>query len=183
MKDHIKETWERQAILYKESHWASWGDNFAIALEIENIAQYIKENDNVLDVGCANGYSTFEQLKRKNIKIHGVDFSESMISFAESRRKQISNNNISFSVNDVRKLNLPDNTFDLTYTTRVIINLPNWDDQIKGIEECIRVTKRGGIIILSEAFWEPLALLNSMRSLKNLTPLIEHDFNKYLKKT
>ena len=42
--------------------------------------------------------------------------------------------------------------------------------------------KNGGKILLSEAFYEPLVLLNSMRRLVSLDPLYEHDFNKYIKK-
>lgn len=183
MTDFIKQTWENSAEKHKDSHWASWGDKFAISLEIENISKYIKDNDNVLDVGCANGYSTFEQIKRKNIKISGVDYSEKMIEYAlESKRTYKLGDDIKFSVGDVRNLSYNDNLFDVTYTTRVIINLPNWEEQVLGIFECIRVTKKGGIIILSEAFWEPLVLLNSLRAIKNLAPLVEHDFNRYLKK-
>ena len=37
-------------------------------------------------------------------------------------------------------------------------------------------------VVLSEAFWEPLQLLNAMRALVQLPPLVEHDFNRYLKK-
>jgi hypothetical protein len=50
-----------------------------------------------------------------------------------------------------------------------------------GIAECIRVVKPNGTIILSEGFWEPLMLLNAMRTLVKLSPLVEHDFNRYLK--
>ena len=35
---------------------------------------------------------------------------------------------------------------------------------------------------MCEAFWEPLVLLNSLRALKQLQPLVEHDFNRYIKK-
>ena len=100
----------------------------------------------------------------------------------ESKKNKKLGDQITFSVGDIRQLDFEDNFFDVTYTTRVIINLPNWKEQVNGISECIRVTKKGGIIILSEAFWEPLVLLNSLRTLKNLVPLVEHDFNKYLKK-
>jgi ubiquinone/menaquinone biosynthesis C-methylase UbiE len=183
MSDFIKQTWDDSAEKHKESHWASWGDNFAMSLEVENISKYIKNGDNVLDVGCANGFSTFEQFEKNKIKIQGVDFSTKMIECAEEQRiiKKLGNN-ISFSVGDVRNLSFKNNLFDLTYTTRVIINLPTWEEQIKGIIECIRVTKKDGIIVLSEAFWEPLVLLNSLRTIKNLAPLMEHDFNRYLKK-
>jgi ubiquinone/menaquinone biosynthesis C-methylase UbiE len=183
MTDFIKQTWDNLAEKHKESHWASWGDKYAISLEVDNISEYIKDNDYVLDVGCANGYSTFEQLERRKIKIHGVDFSEKMIDYAQKQKKEKKlGSQITFSVGDVRNLDFEDNLFDVTYTTRVLINLPLWEEQIKGIKECIRVTKKGGIIILSEAFWEPLVLLNTLRTSKNLPPLVEHDFNRYLKK-
>lgn len=183
MNDFIKDSWDNQADKYRESHWASWGDSYAISLEIDNISKYIKEGDIVLDAGCANGYSTFEQLKRNKIKIFGIDFSEKMISYAEARKNESQHGDqIEFNTGDIRDIHFKDNFFDVTYTTRVLINLPNWEEQKKGIKECIRVTKKGGIVILSEAFWEPLVLLNSLRSLKNLPSLIEHDFNRYFKK-
>jgi ubiquinone/menaquinone biosynthesis C-methylase UbiE len=183
MSDFIKQKWDYFAEKHKQSHWASWGDNYAISLEIDNISTYINDNYHVLDVGCGNGFSTFQQSERKKIKIHGIDFSENMIKYAlAAKNAKGLDDNIEFSVGDVRNLNFDDNTFDLAYTTRVLINLPNWDEQISGIQECIRVTKKGGTILLSEAFWEPMVLLNSIRSIKNLEPLVEHDFNKYLKR-
>lgn len=178
----IKDFWDNQAKVFKADHTASWWDNFAIDLEIANISKYIFEWSKVLDVWCANGYSAFRQLERKPKEIIGVDFSEPMIEFALKQKKFLGVENIAFSVWDVLNLNFPDNTFDVTYTTRVIINLPNWQDQLTGIEECIRVTKPGGKIILSEAFYEPLVLLNALRALKSLSPLVEHDFNRYIKK-
>ncbi len=176
----IKEFWDNQAIRHEQSHCASWGDNFAIDLEIKNIAKNLKAGDLVLDVGCANGYATFQQASNLDIKITGVDFSKWMIDQAE--KSIFDKDKVKFIVADVRELPFKNETFDVTYTTRTLINLPNWNEQVKGIQECIRVTKKGGIIILSEAFYEPLVLLNSLRQLKQLPALVEHDFNRYLKK-
>lgn len=182
MSNFIKDFWESQAVKFKDSHSASWGDNFAIDLEIENISQYIKKDDWVLDVGCSNGHATLSMLQKYPAKLFGVDYAQKMIHYAnENKAKLCNNENILFDVGDIRKLRFNDNMFDVVYTTRVLINLPNWEEQITGIEECIRVTKKGGTIILSEAFWEPLVLLNSIRALKQLPPLVEHDFNRYLK--
>lgn len=182
-KDHIKETWEKQAITYKDSHWVSWGDLYAITLEIDNIAAFIKPGNKVLDVGCANGYSTFEQLKKNDIEIHGIDFSEKMIESALNiQSKSEFKDKTSFKVGDIRDIDYPSDYFDVVYTTRVLINLPTWEEQITGINECIRVTKKGGTIVLSEAFWEPLVLLNTLRTVKGLPSLVEHDFNRYIKK-
>jgi len=34
--------------------------------------------------------------------------------------------------------------YDVVYTTRVLVNLPTWEQQKKGIAECLRVTKKKG---------------------------------------
>lgn len=184
MSNFIKEFWESQAVTFKDSHSASWGDNFAIDLEIETIAQHIKKNDRVLDVGCSNGHATLSMLQKDPAELYGVDYAENMIRYANENKAKINNPaNVLFDIGDIKSLQFENNFFDVVYTTRVLINLPIWEEQITGIEECIRVTKKGGTIILSEAFWEPLVLLNSLRALKQLTPLVEHDFNRYIKKS
>jgi ubiquinone/menaquinone biosynthesis C-methylase UbiE len=183
MSSFIKDFWESQAKQHKTSPAASWADNFAIDLEIRTIGAYVTKNSTVLDVGCGNGYSAFRQLERDPGSIVGVDYAESMIHYADqARQRHPQGDRIRFEIGDIRKLRFPDASFDLVYTTRVLINLPTWEEQIVGINECVRVTKSGGTVIFSEAFWEPLVLLNALRSLKQLSPLVEHDFNRYLKK-
>lgn len=182
-QDHIREYWDSQGQTHGESHWASWGDNWMIDLEIETIGKHMKDGDRVLDIGCANGYATFRQAEsHKLASITGVDFAPSMVAAAQTTERQKGlGDDISFSEGDIRSLQFQNNTFDVAYTTRVLINLPTWEQQMQGIAECIRVVKPNGIIVLSEGFLEPLMLLNAMRSLKNLPPLVEHDFNRYLK--
>lgn len=181
--DFIKQYWEGQGQLHGESHWASWGDNWMIDLEVDTIGKYIKDGDCVLDIGCANGYATYRQLEsHKLTSITGIDFAANMVLAAQNTKKQKGlGDDVDFVEGDIRSLQFEDNTFDVAYTTRVLINLPTWEQQMKGISECIRVVKPNGIIVLSEGFWEPLMLLNAMRQLKSLQPLVEHDFNRYLK--
>ena len=182
-EEHIKDYWESQAKTHGASHWASWGDNWMIDLEVDTIGKHIKDGDRVLDIGCANGYATFRQAEsHKLASITGVDFATNMVAAALKTKQQKSlGDDINFIEGDVRSLQFPNNTFDVAYTTRVLINLPTWEQQMKGIAECIRVVKPNGTIVLSEGFWEPLMLLNAIRSLKNLPLLVEHDFNRYLK--
>ena len=184
MTDFIHDYWEGQARRHGASHEASWGDHHAIALEIETIGAHLRDGDEVLDVGCANGYAAFRQLERHRLKaLTGVDFSAAMI--AEARKALAAKRPavpVEFLEGDVRKLPFPDARFDAVYTTRVLINLPCWEEQERGIRECLRVARPGGRVVLSEAFWEPLQLLNALRALKQLPPLVEHDFNRYLKK-
>jgi SAM-dependent methyltransferase len=182
-QDHIKEYWEQQAHTHADSHWASWGDHWMIDLEIETIGKHIGPHDRVLDIGCANGFSAFRQAElRKPSSITGVDFASAMIDAAKRSNEGRSDATaLDFHVGDVRALEFADNTFDIAYTTRVLINLPTWEQQKQGIDECLRVVKPNGLVVLSEGFWEPLVLLNAMRALKALPPLVEHDFNRYLK--
>lgn len=185
MADFILDFWEKQAIEHGTSHKASWGDNYAISLELENIGKFISKGDRVLDVGCANGYSTLFHLKKGVSSIMGIDFSENMIKQATKRKDKLKKSEkakVDFRKGDIRKLEFEDEIFDVVYTTRVLINLPTWSEQKQGIAECLRVCRKKGKIILSEAFWEPLVRLNSMRTIVNLPPLVEHDFNRYLKK-
>lgn len=183
--DYIKAYWENQAEVHQASHQASWGDNWMIDLEIEAIGKHIAENDDVLDVGCANGHSTFRQFaSRKPRSITGIDFSENMIrEAAREKAEKKFGEEVSFKVGDVRSIQFPDNSFDVVYTTRVLINLPTWGQQVQGIRELLRLARPGGKVVLSEAFWEPLVLLNSLRAIRQLEPLVEHDFNRYLKKS
>jgi len=180
----IKDFWNNQGEKFKESHWASWGDIFMINLETELISKQIGESRYILDVGCANGFSAFKQLEANpKIKMIGVDFAEKMIDAATKELKEKYGHfqdRVQFKAGDVCDLNFEDNSFDLAYTTRVLINLPDWELQKKGIDEMIRVVKKGGKVVLLEAFREPLNLLNAMRALKSLPPLVEHDFNRYL---
>jgi ubiquinone/menaquinone biosynthesis C-methylase UbiE len=185
MSDFIREYWESQARRHGPSHAASWGDNFAIELEIETIGRHLKDGDEVLDAGCANGYSALKQLERRKLRrLVGVDYAPAMIEAAlAAKAARGLGDSVEFRPGDVRALEFPDGAFDVVYTTRVLINLPNWEEQVRGIGECLRVARSGGTVILSEAFWEPLVLLNAMRSLVRLPPLVEHDFNRYLKKS
>ncbi len=185
MADFILDFWEKQAEKHGTSHEASWGDIYAVSLEIENIGKFISQGDRVLEVGCANGYSTLPHLKKKISSITGIDFSKKMIEQAKINKKELEEGDrakVTFEEGDVRKLRFDDESFDVVYTTRVLINLPNWREQQQGIDECLRVCRKGGKVIFSEAFWEPLILMNSLRALVKLPSLMEHDFNRYLKK-
>lgn len=184
MSDRILEFWSSQAEKFGTQHHASWGDIHAIRLETDNIGSFIKPGDRILDVGCANGFSAIQHEEKPFHSLTGVDFSEAMIDAAEKNRTACASpERYRFEIGDVRSLRFENESFDLVYTTRTLINLPSWEEQKQGVNECLRVCRRGGTVILSEAFWEPLTLLNAMRALKSMPPLVEHDFNRYLKKS
>lgn len=180
--DFIGKFWEDQGRKYGTSHVASWDDKYMIDLEIAMIGKYISKGASVLDVGCGNGYSAFRQIEKTECTLTGIEFAESLYKAAvEAQAKHPKKNQIQFRRGDIRKLDMPSKSMDVVYTTRVLINLPTWEEQVLGIEECLRVTKPGGTVVFAEAFWEPLCRLNALRMFAGLPNLVEHDFNRYLK--
>ncbi|MCB9757689.1 MAG: class I SAM-dependent methyltransferase [Candidatus Omnitrophica bacterium] len=181
-KDFVKEYWQSQAEKYHTSPEASWADQYMIELELLTIGPYLQNQDQVLDVGCANGHATLELFSRHNIKtMFGVDFSEKMIEQANCLKIQKNLTSVRFQTADSRNLPFDTNCFDVVFSVRMLINLPNWEEQTLAIEECLRVTKPGGKLILSEAFQEPLQTLNALRAVKELEPMKEQSFNRYMK--
>jgi ubiquinone/menaquinone biosynthesis C-methylase UbiE len=139
----------------------------------------------VLDTGCANGFSTFRQHEiNRAARYTGVDYANSMIEHPQRSllEKRLPPDEIRFKVASILALPFSDAAFDVAYTTRVLINFPTWEDQQRAILESLRVVRPSGTLVISEGFWEPLCLLNSLRLLFRLEPLVEHDFNRYLKK-
>ncbi len=182
MQDHILETWNSQAAKFGQSHEVSWADLDMISLEVEQISSHIERGQTILDIGCANGYSTKLIIERVAPNaVFAADFSPGMVEQARKLLHGLSLRDLKVFQTDVRRIDLPPNSVDVCYAIRTLINLPTWTDQIQGIEECLRVTRPGGKVLLSEGFWEPLVRLNALRQILGLRALVEHDFNRYLK--
>ena len=164
--------WDNEAIRCGTD--PTWDDHFMVEFEIKAIGQFISETDSVLDMGCGNGYSL--ELQKGYFK-GGIDYSEKMIEQAKKREAY----SLWFDTGDIRKIASCDESFDVVYTTRCLINLPTWEDQMQGIKECIRVASKR--VIFCEAFYEPFIKLNALRTIAGLPPLVEHDFNRYIKKS
>jgi len=161
--DFIKKYWDNVA-------GPSWGDKYMIELGYQKLLNHVTSDDSVLDVGCGDGALLSRLDARRRV---GIDFSEPMIGKARE------NNDIKFFVDDARHLSFDDDSFDIVYTVRCLINIPSWEQQCQAINECLRVAKKR--VIFSEAFYEPLQRLNAIRQIAGLDLLVEHDFNRYIK--
>jgi len=183
--NHILNFWESQSEKFQNSREVSWQDSYMQDIEYENLTKVIinhfpnREISRVLDAGCANGFVIKQLINENKIaEAVGIDFSNSMIKFANEEKLS---NELIFRQADVRNIPYPDNHFDLTFTNRVIINLPNWNEQEDAIVQLLRVTKAGGVLVMQEAFWDGLKVINEHRELSGLIPLVQKDFNCYLR--
>ncbi len=180
----IKEHYQQQAKECQDSPKSTMQDLFTREKEIEALLEQLKlitrerPNPKILEIGCGNGYVA-EQLSQKlNIAIEGIDFCEEFIEIAKQRKAQ----KVFFLVGDVLELNYPDETFDIIFTERCLINLETWENQQKALENIGRKLKPGGKYILIESFRDGLENLNQARAIIGLEPIPETFHNLFFDK-
>ena len=152
-------------------------------MEIREISKHLDSGDRVLDIGCANGYSTLQFFQSCDIKIRGLDYIPEMIEQARARLAQIPLDDagrISFDVGDITALDEKDAAYDKVIVIRVVINLGTWDRQLHSLRECARVLKPGGLLLLSEATLQGWDNLNQFRREWGLPDIPMPAFNLYL---
>lgn len=110
---------------------------FKIFEKFLHVPFFSEKGEKILDVGCGTGVDFRCYGERE---IYGVDISRDMLKYAQEKRPDAK-----LRVLDARKLPYPDEFFDVTITNRFICHIPEYK---KVIKEMVRVTKRGGVIII-----------------------------------
>jgi SAM-dependent methyltransferase len=179
----IRSYWEEQARVHGQSPSASWSDTRVIEMEIREIGARLEDGERVLDIGCANGFSTVQFATLRNVRIRGVDFIPEMIAEAARRLEGPASHlsgRVEFAVGDITTLGEPSGAYDKVVVVRVVINLGDWERQRRGLAEAARVVRPGGRLLLSEATVQGWKRLNSLRSEWGLTEIPMPPFNLYL---
>lgn len=111
--------------------------------EFETFLPYIKDGDNLADIGCGNG-RFYEFLKEyKNINYTGVDNSKSLLDKAKKAH------NVSFIPGDHLRIPIKDKTQDVVVSIASLHHIPSDDYRDKAISELSRILKDKGILILT----------------------------------
>ena len=153
-------------------------------IEAEFLIGKIKKYEprRICDIGCGDGLTTIKCAKENlTAEIFGFDYSDSMISnsIANARNHEIKN--IKFSVNDVTNWKSFQN-FDFIYSTRCLINLIDWNAQVKALSHIERSLSPGGIYIMIENFIEGQELFNSLRKEFGLSPIPVRFHNNFFER-
>ena len=182
-QSEVYEYWSRQVREHGQSPSASWSDHRVIEMEIAEITKHLDDGDRVLDVGCANGYSSVQFASARRIRLRGLDYVPKMIEQARERLSAMTDRlvgSVEFEVGDITELREPSNCYDRVIVVRVLINLGTWERQLAGLRECIRVLKPGGLLLLSEATVQGWRRLNALRAEWGLEDIPMPPFNEYL---
>ena len=181
--EEIRNFWTRQAVEHGQSPSVSWSDHRVIEMEICELVRRLDDGDNVLDVGCANGYSTIQLASQKAIQIRGLDYLPEMIEQARTRMQSLPPlmpGKVDFDLGSIMAIPERSGVYDKVIVVRVVINLGEWRNQLVALRECARVLKPGGVLLLSEATIQGWSKLNDLRREWDLPDIPMPAFNTYL---
>lgn len=131
----------------------------------EYINKYLKENDKILEIGAGTGrYSLY--YADKGYDVTAIEYVKHNLEILKSKIKD--NMKITAEQGDAVDLSrFEDETFDMTLSLGPLYHLYNDEEINKAISEAIRVTKKGGTIMIAYitndglfAIWGPKHLLN-----------------------
>lgn len=180
MTNTVKDYWDSRASL---GELAGTRDIIAKQLEIEAIAKYVTDGLHILDVGCGNGITALELAQRYEVDITGIDFAEDMIIAAISSalvKDKMLKGTVRFTTGDIRNLQFLDDKFDLIYTERTLVNLPDWKTQKQAIKYITDLLTEGGLYVMCENSQDGLDMINALRERVGL-PIIKPPWhNRYL---
>ena len=110
---------------------------------------YFQKSDQILDVGCGAGRTTFGlfQLGYKNLM--GVDLTPEMVESAKSLKKHFGID-IPFQVDNAMNLSFEDNRFDaVLFSFNGLMSIPKRENRAQALSEIRRVLKAEGIFIFT----------------------------------
>ena len=111
------------------------------------IKKYIKKDERVLDVGCATGhfYRSLKREIKESFYYTGCDPYKIFLDFAIKAWKN--DKKASFKKGNIYNLPFKKNSFDICFSSNVLLHLP---DISKPIKELLRVTKKKCHLILQK---------------------------------
>jgi len=126
--------------------------------------KFLKPGTRILEGGCGIGQNVYG-LKSWGYEAYGVDFAKETV---ERTKREFPE--LKISVQDVRKLNFPDNFFEGYWSLGVIEHF--WEGYDEILKEAKRVIKPGGYLFLTFPYMSPL---RKLKAKLGLYPVFKRD--------
>ena len=132
----------------------------------------IQPGDNILDMGCGEGFYSMVLDNLYDCKITAVDFDPEILALAHKWLDGRSN--VTLEQGDITKLRFPDSSFDKIVCTEVLEHI---DDDKTAIKELYSVLKPGGVIAITvpnknyPLLWDPLNKVRESLGLGHFSPM------------
>src|SRR4030042_1492737 len=132
----VAAVWDGFAQKYELDRRTSTPDAYLVDLEIRTLLKHIKNGGKLLDIGCANGYTSISLARKRKIEALGIDISSEMIKYANQLLKLEEGKLQGTAEFRLGNILDPDfvggygqGNFDTVLTKRVLINILSWDEQ------------------------------------------------------
>lgn len=129
--------------------------------EHEQVIQFVKQNDNVLEVGCAYGNFLKHSLKRGAAHVCGLELNEHAIEVAQSNGLNVHSEMIESHAENHA------NEYDLVCSFQVVEHISELDNFISSSLKCL---KPGGIFVISVPNNDCYLYKNDLDHVLNLPP-------------
>ena len=144
----LHQGFQETGALAETFRWLDQADGHPLVQELKrHILEVgpVGAGDRVLDVGCGLGQEALRLAQRTGSQGHvtGIDANPAMIAEAR-RRSEDGDLPVTFEIGDAQSIALPDGTFDICRTERVLRYLDRPD---AAIAEMTRVTRPGGSVV------------------------------------
>lgn len=145
----IKKIQETVVGMYSEHPWPldrNADEEMGWRLKCLGITPEDYQGKRVLDMGCGTGEYALWYAQKGAGEVTGIDLSDGSRAVAVKRKEDSKLDNIKIRKMDILNCSLPDNYFDYSYSVGV---LHHTGDPLRGFKHLVRVTKPGGIVIVS----------------------------------
>lgn len=176
----VRQHYKQEAQTHGLAATATMADVTTRALEISTLLSHLKSGDKCLEVGCGNGAGSLQIARSKKLSMTCIDFSTDLIELAMQQPKTGVKGSLKFRQQDV--LELDERGFDVVFTERCIINLLDWNDQKEALRRMAKALKKGGRLLLLEAYKDGLQELNRARQELGLPEIPPAYHNLHLEK-
>jgi SAM-dependent methyltransferase len=176
-KEKMLTFWSERARLYAGDPRANTDDVWLREVEIAYVDKILKDHfcADVLDFGCANGYST-SRLAKLNLqsRFTGVDINRDMIEAAKLNSEQSVALNLEFRRYDIQQDPITEE-YDLIYAIRAFQNIESLEMQKMVLDRLCDRLKPNGMLLYLESYLDGYRRLNEDREKMGLRPLPIHE--------
>lgn len=130
-KKHVIDIYEKICSHFDKTRYHCWP-------RVKDYIQSLESGCHLADVGCGNGRNC---LQRNDINYMGFEIVEQFIEICKNKSIPVTKSNIL----DIRS---PDCSYDHTMCIAVLHHLSSQDRRLKGINELLRITRKGGTIMI-----------------------------------
>lgn len=148
-KARIAAIQERVVGMYSKHPWPGTrrtDEEMGWRLRVLGVVPEDYSGGSVVDLGCGTGEYALWYATHGARQVTGVDLSDGSLAQARDQADRYHVRNVTFVKQDVLELEFPDDQFDYAYSVGV---LHHTGDPFRGFQEMVRVTKPGGVVIVS----------------------------------